>query len=65
VNFVAAWTFDALEKAVSSSASPDLFDLGTAHDLYSALFAPIEGLTKTDGPDLHWERHVRTGVCLV
>jgi CHAT domain-containing protein len=37
---------DALSKAVSGPGQPDLFDLGRAHELYSALLGPVEDITK-------------------
>ena len=32
----------ALNKAIEKGKSPDLFDLGQAHELYASLFGPIE-----------------------
>jgi len=38
-------------KRSTAAAKPELFDLGLAHELYAALFGPIEGIVK-DKPNL-------------
>jgi CHAT domain-containing protein/tetratricopeptide (TPR) repeat protein len=37
---------DALTKAIEAATKPELFDLGTAHELYATLVSPVEALIK-------------------